>query len=178
MKFLPPVKDHKRNNMSDTLAHREATRAVDYKELKVSSTAFQHEGMIPVKYTCDGKNISPPLDIEHIPEKTKSLVLVVDDPDAPKGVWVHWVVWNIPFTHHIKENEVHGIEGINDFQQHHYGGPCPPSGTHRYFFKVYALDTILNLPADTTKLQLEKAMSEYIIAFGELVGLYKRNKTK
>jgi Raf kinase inhibitor-like YbhB/YbcL family protein len=86
------------------------------------------------------------------------------------------VVWNIPITHHIKENEVYGVEGINDFERHHYGGPCPPSGTHRYFFKVYALDALLVLPANTRKLQLEKGMSEHAIAFGELIGLYKRNK--
>lgn len=158
------------------MVNTEATRAVDYKQLKVSSIEFQNEGMIPLKYTCDGRNINPSLDIEHIPEEAKCLVLIVDDPDAPIGTWVHWVVWNIPVTHHIKENEVHGTEGINDFQQHHYAGPCPPSGTHRYFFKVYALDALLDLPANTKKLQLEKAMSEHIIAFGELIGLYNRNK--
>lgn len=156
--------------------HTEVTRAVDYKQLKVSSTAFQNEGMIPLKYTCDGTNINPPLDVEHIPEEAKCLALIVDDPDAPVGTWVHWVVWNIPVTHHIKENEIYGIEGLNDFQQHHYGGPCPPSGTHHYYFKVYALDALLDLPVNATKEKLEKAMSEHIIAFGELIGLYKRNK--
>jgi len=162
--------------MNDFTAHNEATRAVDYKQLKVGSTAFQNEEMIPLKYTCDGRNVNPPLDIEHIPEETKCLALIVDDPDAPVGTWVHWVVWNIPVMHHIKENEVHGTEGINDFQQHHYGGPCPPSGTHHYFFKIYALDALLDLPANTRKPQLEKAMSEHIIAFGEMMGLYKRKK--
>lgn len=162
--------------MSNTTVHTEATRAVDYKLLIVTSPVFKENEMIPVKYTCDGINVSPPLNIEHIPEEAKCLALIVDDPDAPIGTWVHWVIWNIPVTHHIKENEVHGTEGINDFQQHHYGGPCPPSGTHRYFFKVYALDALLDLPANTKKLQLEKAMSEHIIAFGELIGLYKRKK--
>ena len=162
--------------MKSTKFNWDATAAVDYKQLKVSSTAFLHEGMIPFKFTCDGKNFNPPLDIEHIPEETKSLVLIVDDPDAPVGTWVHWLVWNIPVTHHIKENEVHGKEGMNDFQQLHYGGPCPPSGTHRYFFKVYALNALLDLPSNTKKPQLEKAMSEHIIAFGELVGLYKSKK--
>ena len=151
-------------------------KAIDYKQLNISSIAFKADEMIPSKYTCDGVNINPPLDIKHIPEKAKCLALIVDDPDAPIGTWVHWVVWNIPVTHHIKENEVHGIEGINDFQQYHYGGPCPPSGTHRYFFKIYALDALLDLPANTKKVQLEKAMSEHIIAFGELIGLYIRNK--
>jgi hypothetical protein len=157
------------------MIHTEPTKAVDYKQLKITSTAFNIEGMIPLQYTCDGININPPLDIEHIPEEAKCLVLIVDDPDAPNGTWVHWVVWNIPVTHHLKENEVHGTEGINDFKQDRYGGPCPPSGKHRYFFKVYALSALLDLPIHTNKVQLEKAMSEHIIAFGELIGLYKRN---
>jgi Raf kinase inhibitor-like YbhB/YbcL family protein len=160
--------------MSNTANHNEATRAIDYKQLKVSSNAFTHKGVIPIKYTCDGENINPPLDLKDIPKKAKCLALIVDGPDAPIATWVHWIVWNIPVTHHIKENEIHGIEGINDFQQHHYGGPCPPLGTHRYFFKVYALDALLDLPASTTKLQLERMMSEHIIGFGELVALYKR----
>ncbi len=151
-------------------------KAVDYKLLKISSTAFNDGGMIPVKYTCDGENINPPLDIKNIPEETSCLALIVDDPDAPISTWVHWIAWNIPVTHHIKENEVHGTEGINDFQQYHYGGPCPPSGTHRYFFKIYALDSLLDLQPDTKKLQLEKAMSEHIIGFGELTGLYHRKQ--
>lgn len=161
--------------MNNLTVHTEATKAVDYRQLKVTSTAFENEGMIPSKYTCDGRNISPPLDIEHIPEEAKCLVIIVDDPDAPKGTWIHWVVWNIPVTHHIRENEIRGTEGVNDFEQHKYGGPCPPSGTHRYFYKVYALNALLDLSANTRKPQLEKAMSEYIIAFGELVGLYKRS---
>lgn len=157
-----------------TMKHIE--KAVDYRQLKISSSAFRYGEMIPVKYTCDGLNISPPIDIADIPEDTKCLALIMDDPDAPIGTWVHWVVWNIPVTHHIKENEVHGITGFNDFQEHRYGGPCPPSGTHRYFFKIYALNELLGLKADTNKIQLEKAMSEYIIGFGELVGLYTRKK--
>jgi Raf kinase inhibitor-like YbhB/YbcL family protein len=154
--------------------HPEATTAVDYKYLKVSSDAFGYGEMIPEKYTCDGKNISPPLDIENIPEEAKCMVLIVDDPDAPVATWIHWLVWNIPVTHHIHESEVHGIEGLNDFKQHHYGGPCPPSGIHRYFFKVYALNELLNLSSNSKKMDVEKAMSEHIIAFGELVGLYSR----
>lgn len=156
------------------MIHTEETKAVDYKQLKVSSIAFVADGFIPAKYTCDGQNINPPLQIEHIPEETKCLAMIVDDPDAPAGTWVHWLVWNIPVTHHIKEDEIHGIEGINDFKKHHYGGPCPPSGTHRYYFKIYALDSLLDLPANSTKIQLEKAMSEHIIGFGELIGLYSR----
>lgn len=150
-------------------------KAIDYKQLVISSTAFVAGGMIPSKYTCDGENISPPLDIAHIPGEARCLALIADDPDAPVGTWVHWLAWNIPVTHHISENEIHGMEGINDFQQHHYGGPCPPSGTHRYYFKIYALDELLDLPPKTRKSHLEKAMSEHIIGFGELMGLYKRN---
>jgi Raf kinase inhibitor-like YbhB/YbcL family protein len=149
-------------------------KAIDYKLLKISSAAFNDGEMIPSQYTCDGKNINPPLDIKNIPEETKSLAIIMDDPDAPIGTWVHWLVWNIPVTHHIKENAEFNYEGLNDFQQHHYGGPCPPSGTHRYFFKLYALDALLDLPPETKKIPLEKAMSEHIIAFGELIGLYKR----
>lgn len=162
--------------MKEIMEHPDATTAINYKHLNVSSIAFGYESMIPVKYTCDGKNISPPLDIENIPKEAKCLVLIVDDPDAPVATWVHWLVWNIPVTHSIKENTVHGVEGINDFQLHKYRGPCPPSGTHRYFFKVYALNTLLLLPANTKKNQLEKAMSEHIIAFGEIIGLYRRKK--
>jgi len=153
---------------------REATTAVDYQQLKVSSSAFEYEGLIPEKYTCDGENISPPLHIDHIPAEAACLVLIAEDPDAPAGTWVHWLVWNIPVTHHLDENKVHGIQGVNDFKQHHYGGPCPPSGTHRYFFKIYALNALLSLPINTKKMQLEKAMSEHIIAFGELIGTYMK----
>lgn len=162
--------------MANSKLPEEATRAVDYKHLKVTSPAFEQDGMIPAKYTCDGRNVNPPLDIDNIPEESVCLVLIADDPDAPIGVWTHWIAWNIPVTHHIKENEIHGIEGLNDFQKRSYGGPCPPSGTHRYFFKIYALNALLDLPPNTKKLQLEKAISEHIIAFGELVGRYTRNQ--
>jgi hypothetical protein len=151
-------------------------KEVDYKLMHVSSRAFKENEKIPVKYTCDGENISPPFDIEHIPEEAKSLVMIADDPDAPVGTWVHWVMWNIPVTHHIKENEVHGTEGLNDFGKHQYGGPCPPAGTHRYFFKVYALDNILSLPSNATKQHVERAMSGHILGFGELIGLYSREQ--
>lgn len=142
--------------------------------LQVTSTAFSTGGMIPSQYTCDGANVNPPLDIQGIPEQAKSLALIVDDPDAPSGTWVHWVVWNIPVTEFIEENTVPGKEGLNDFKKHHYGGPCPPSGTHRYFFKVYALDALLDLPDNTKKAGLEKAMEGHIVASGELMGVYKR----
>jgi Raf kinase inhibitor-like YbhB/YbcL family protein len=170
------VKGHKLNVMKRKSIQDEATKAVDYIELKITSPGFQHEGWIPGVYTCEGMNISPPLDIQNIPGKARCLALIVDDPDAPVRTWVHWVVWNIPVTHHLREDKVHGREGLNDFQQHKYRGPCPPSGTHRYFFKVYALDALLNLPSDAGKRDLEKAMSDHIIAFGEMIGLYKKGK--
>jgi Raf kinase inhibitor-like YbhB/YbcL family protein len=154
--------------------HPEATTAVDYKYLKVSSEAFGYGEMIPEKYTCDGENISPPIYIENIPPEAKCLVLIMDDPDAPHSAWVHWLVWNIPVTHQIQENKVHGMQGFNDFKQPYYGGPCPPSGTHHYYFKIYALKELLCISPDSGKIQLEKAMSQQILAFGELVGLYTR----
>jgi len=129
---------------------------------------------IPSKYTCDGYNVNPPLNIRGIPEGTKSLVLIVDDPDAPIGTWVHWVVWNIPPKEEIGEDSVPGTEGLNDFRKHSYGGPCPPSGTHRYFFKVYALDTKLDLKRNSRKRDVERAMKGHILAQGQLVGLYSR----
>lgn len=149
---------------------------IDCKLLIISSSAFENGKLIPRQFTCDGSNISPPLDIDHLPEDAKSLAVIVEDPDAPIRIWVHWLVWNITPTNHLKENEVHGTEGMNDFQQHQYGGPCPPDGTHRYFFKVYALDTLLYLSVSAKKAELEKAMAGHIIAFGELIGLYERNK--
>jgi Raf kinase inhibitor-like YbhB/YbcL family protein len=160
--------------MKDPAFHSAFTSVQDFKTLQVTSTSFSNNGFIPAQYTCDGINVNPPLDIANIPKETQCLALVVDDPDAPMGTWVHWLVWNIPVTHHLKEGTVHGTQGLNDFKKHTYGGPCPPSGTHRYFFKVYALDELLVLPATTTKQQLERAMSGHILAFGELTGLYKR----
>ena len=143
-------------------------------KLIVTSTAFENNGAIPSKYTCDGDDVNPPLDIGGLPGGTKSLVLIVDDPDAPRGTWDHWVVWNIAPTERIEENSVPGVEGLNDFQRHSYGGPCPPSGTHRYFFKVYALDVQLNLGAESRKRDVEKAMEGHALATGELVGRYRR----
>ena len=116
--------------------------------------------------------------IANVPSETKSLALIVDDPDAPAGTWVHWVVWNIsPQTHEIKENSVpNGAnQGLNDFRKRSYGGPCPPSGTHRYFFKLYALDTILTLDVNATTAHVEKAMRKHIIAETRIVALYKRS---
>jgi len=147
----------------------------DMNELKITSPAFEANGEIPNKYTCDGADINPPLHIEGIPKETQSLVLIMDDPDAPGGTWDHWIVWNIPPVDTIEEDSVPGTEGRNDFRRQAYGGPCPPSGTHRYFFKVYALDTTLDLPPTATKADVEQAMEGHILAQGELIGRYSRS---
>lgn len=147
----------------------------DYKPLRITSSAFDANQMIPSAYTCQGKDVNPPIDIDGIPDDAHCLALVVDDQDAPGKTWVHWLVWNIPITHHIKENSVPGEQGWNDFRRIAWGGPCPPSGTHRYFFKVYALDTLLELSSKTTKKELELAMGSHILAYGELIGLYKKS---
>jgi Raf kinase inhibitor-like YbhB/YbcL family protein len=145
------------------------------KKLSVMSPTFENNQLIPAKYTCDGDDVNPPLAIEGIPEGTKTLALIVDDPDAPMGTWDHWIVWNIPATtSKIAENTVPGTEGLNDFRKRSYGGPCPPSGTHRYFFKVYALDVKLDLSQTARKRDVEKAMQGHVLAEGELVGLYRR----
>ncbi|MGD9015262.1 MAG: YbhB/YbcL family Raf kinase inhibitor-like protein [Candidatus Omnitrophota bacterium] len=144
--------------------------------MKLISPAFEHNQSIPSKYTCQGEDVNPALAIGDIPEGTKSLALIVDDPDAPMGTWVHWVVYDIaPTSRVIDENSIPGTQGINDFRKKEYGGPCPPSGTHRYFFKVYALDTQLNLKEGITKKDLEKAMQAHILENAELIGLYKRH---
>lgn len=146
--------------------------------MTIESSAFRNNELIPSKYTCDGDNINPPLDIKGAPKGTKSLVFIVDDPDAPGGTWVHWTVWNIsPDTAEIAEGSspVEGVEGETDFGRPGYGGPCPPSGAHRYFFKVYALDGSLNLSPQARKPALERAMAGHILDKAELIGLYRRN---
>ncbi|MGD0071844.1 MAG: YbhB/YbcL family Raf kinase inhibitor-like protein [Candidatus Bathyarchaeia archaeon] len=144
------------------------------KELTIKSPAFEHGKLIPKKYSCDGQDINPPLTIEGIPKEAKTLVLAVDDPNAPSGTFDHWIVWNIPASaSKIGENTVPGTEGMNGARQQGYMGPCPPSGTHRYFFKVYALDAELSLGASSRKKDVEKAMQGHILAKGELVGLYR-----
>ncbi len=152
--------------------------------MKLTSPAFEHNGKIPSRYTCDGANVNPPLKIEDIPSTAKSMVLIMDDPDIPQlvkdkygiQVWDHWVVFNIPSaTKEFIEGQVpSGIQGKNTGGKNAYGGPCPPDREHRYFFKLYALDTLLNLPAGVTKAEVEKAMEGRILAKIELVGRYKR----
>ncbi len=146
----------------------------------VSSTAFQEGGMIPRKYTCDDRDYSPQIGWTGIPAGAKSIALICDDPDAPAGTWVHWVVFNIPAT--VKElgEGVTALpagarQGINDFRKLPYGGPCPPGGTHRYFFKVYALDTLLTLKEGASKGELLRAMEGHVLAQGQLMGKYKRS---
>jgi len=153
-------------------------------ELTVTSTAFDHGGMIPPKYTADGPDISPPLAWTDVPDGTKSIALVCDDPDAPMGTWVHWLLWNIPPEVTSLDENVPpdkdladgSRQGTTDFRRVGYGGPAPPSGVHRYFFKVYALDAMLDLPAGAKKPDLEKAMANHILAQGELIGKYTREK--
>jgi len=145
--------------------------------ITLTSPAFHGGGAIPGTYTCDGIDVNPPLVIGPVPAGTRSLALIVDDPDAPVGIWVHWVVWNIPLqTREIRENSVPSgaVQGSNDWHRPGYGGPCPPSGTHRYFFKLYALDTLLNLGASTTRVDLEKAMQGHILGQVELMGTYHK----
>ncbi len=146
-------------------------------DMKISSPAFAHNGSIPAKYTCDGEDKSPPLVIGNVPSGAKSLALIVDDPDAPAGTWVHWVLWNIPpATSELGENAFPpgALQGKNSWGKNLYGGPCPPSGSHRYFFKLYALDATLDLGPATTKKELERAMEKHIVARAELTGVYKR----
>ncbi|MFN3533427.1 MAG: YbhB/YbcL family Raf kinase inhibitor-like protein [Candidatus Brocadia sp.] len=151
-------------------------------EIKMKSTAFEEGGMIPKKYTCNGSDVSPPISWTSVPEGTKSLALICDDPDAPMGTWVHWVLFNLPADiRELPENIppektlANGAkQGITDFRKIGYGGPCPPGGTHRYYFKLYALDTEINLDAEITKKQLLKAMEGHILAEGQLMGKYKR----
>jgi len=145
-------------------------------KLIVSSSAFESNKLIPSRYTCDGENVNPSLAIAGIPEGTKSIVLIVEDPDAPVGLWIHWVVWNIPPVETIRENSVPGVEGVTTSRKRSYSGPCPPWGTHRYFFKVFALDAKLDLSEKSEKKDVEKAMQNHVLAQGELVGLYHRSR--
>lgn len=143
--------------------------------MKLLSPAFNDGGEIPSEYTCDGADVSPSLTFHNIPNNTKSLALIMDDPDAPRGTWVHWLIWNIPpnITGFSKGENITYPLGTNDFGTLTYGGPCPPSGTHRYFFKLYALDTMLQLKKGANKKQLEDAMSGHIIEEAQLMGTYR-----
>jgi Raf kinase inhibitor-like YbhB/YbcL family protein len=143
-------------------------------KMKISSPEFQNNQLIPKKFTCQGDDINPALIIQDIPVGTETLALIMDDPDAPMGTWVHWVVFNIPVIAKIQEDSIPGEQAMNNFGSADYGGPCPPSGTHRYFFKIYALDAQLDSSLVRDKKSLEKAMQTHILANAELIGLYKK----
>jgi len=147
---------------------------MDIQNIKVLSSAFESNSTIPRKYTCNGENINPPLEFDGIPEEAESLVLIVDDPDAPMKTFTHWVIWNIEPIAKVEGDSIPGVEGVNDFRKIGYGGPCPPSGTHRYFFRVYALDKKLDLKAGASRKELESEMIGHIVAEGELMGKYSK----
>lgn len=167
-----------RNFAEDQLTNLSPIRKtipMETKTLTITSPAFMHEGAIPSKYTCDGDNINPPLQIAGLPENTITLALIVEDPDAPKGIFDHWIVWNIDPIETIKEDSRPGISGTNSMGKTGYSGPCPPNGTHRYFFYVLALDTDIDLAAGADKTALQQAMEGHIIAQGSIMGTYKRS---
>ena len=143
--------------------------------MKITSPSFGNNELIPAKFTCQGDDVNPTLVFEDVPSEAKSMALIVDDPDAPMGIWVHWVVYDMPVMAQVEENSIPGKQGNNDFGRKDYGGPCPPSGTHRYFFKLYALDATLDLKEGISKKELEKAMEGHILEESELIGLYKKN---
>jgi Raf kinase inhibitor-like YbhB/YbcL family protein len=142
----------------------------------IESPAFEQNQTIPQRYTCDGEDLSPPLTFSGLPQGTASLALIVDDPDAPRGTFDHWIVWNIPSAQHdLKEGAHVPKEGAKGFGDTRYRGPCPPKGKpHHYFFKLYALDVPLNLPAGSTKAAVEEAMEGHILGKAQLIGLYQR----
>lgn len=143
-------------------------------KLQISSPAFKHEGYIPKEYTCDGSGIRPELTIKGLPTDTKSVVVIAEDPDAPGGIFTHWLAWNIPPAETIQSNSVPGQEGKNSKGTLGYVPPCPPSSVHRYFFRVYALDRLLDMKRIYAKAQLELAVNEHSIAQGELIGRYQK----
>ena len=149
--------------------------------MRLTSFAFKDGGVMSAKYTCDGDNVSPPLIISDVPSDAVSLALIVDDPDAPGEVWVHWTLWGIsPETDEIEEDTVPQgtTEGLTSFGCTGYGGPCPPTGSHHYFFKLYALDIELELDSEADKKEIEDAMREHIVEEARLIGIYSREKKK
>ena len=144
--------------------------------LKVSSSAFKNEGEIPSEFTCDGLDLSPPLSITDVPKETTTLSIIMDDPDAPMGTFTHWLVWNISpnKTQFTKGEEFDSVQGRTSFGAIGYGGPCPPSGTHRYFFRIYALDIKLDLKQGSNAKNLESAISGHVLAEATLMGRYSR----
>ena len=146
--------------------------------MTITSAGFSEGTKIPQKYTCDGENVNPPLTFSEVPKEAQSLCLIVDDPDAPGGTFTHWVVFNIhPAALQVLENSVpeNSVQGSTDFGKVGYGGPCPPSGTHRYFFKLYALDSTLDIPEGSLRSKVENAIEDKIIDMAQLIGLYSRS---
>ncbi|HEC64181.1 MAG TPA: YbhB/YbcL family Raf kinase inhibitor-like protein [bacterium] len=142
----------------------------------LTSSVFAENEKIPEKYTCDGDNINPPLSLVDVDGGAKSVALIVDDPDAPNGTWDHWIIWNIsPETEEINEDSTpqNAVVGKNSFGKNDYGGPCPPSGTHRYFFRLYSLDTTIDLPKNSDKAALEQAMENHILQKAQLIGTFR-----
>jgi Raf kinase inhibitor-like YbhB/YbcL family protein len=151
--------------------------------MQLTSTAFTEGGAIPLQHTCDGSNVSPPLKWSGVPAGARSLALIADDPDAPAGTWTHWVLFDLPAgVTELAENQPatqylpgNAKQGLNDFRRLGYGGPCPPQGKpHRYFFKLYALDTLLDLKPGASKEDVERAMEKHILAQAQLMGTYQR----
>jgi hypothetical protein len=165
----------------ETLSSTPAPQTSDG-SIKLTSTAFKEGEPIPRQYTCNGVNVSPSLEWSGVPKSAKTLVIIADDPDAPSGTWVHWVLYNLPADNigmvenlpATDELGAGGFQGKNDFGKIGYGGPCPPSGTHRYFFKIYALDSELPLKSGATKAEVEKAMEGHVVAQGQLMGTYRK----
>ena len=155
-----------------------ASFAAEEAKVKVTSSAFQSGDNIPSKFTCDGSDTSPPLQIAGIPSNAKTLVLIADDPDAPGGLFTHWLVWNIPpqLSSIAEGSSPKGVQGANDFGKSGYRGPCPPPGTHRYSFKIFALDRELDLRPGAKRSQVDTAMKGHVLAQGELIGRYARKK--
>ena len=166
------------------IAQPASTLKEDKTEIKLTSAAFKDGQQIPGPYTCDGVNISPPLEWSGVPKTATTVAIIVDDPDAPSGTFVHWVLYNLPaenigLVENVPASEnlkAGGFHGKNDFGKFGYGGPCPPSGTHRYFFKIYALDSELSLKAGATKAELMKAMEGHIVLEGQLMGTYRHQR--
>jgi Raf kinase inhibitor-like YbhB/YbcL family protein len=142
--------------------------------LTITSPDFENEGKLPEKFSCDGEGVNPTLQIQGLPDGTKSLVLIVEDPDVPLATFNHWLVWNIPPQDVISENTTPGIQGNNSMGKNSYSSPCPPAGMHRYFFKVYALNSMLELDGDANKKEVEQAMNGHVIAQGEIMGWYRK----
>jgi len=150
-----------------------AAAIISQATLTVKCSAFANNNYIPQKYTCEGENYNPAIEVENVPVGAKSLALIMDDTESPNGEFVHWVMWNIPVSGKISEKSAPGVQGLNSKKENKYFGPCPPNGVHKYHFKVYALDANLDLPALTDKAALLKAMEGHMLGSGDLVGRYK-----